>query len=93
MEKKYAGMPVDAVVAIGLPSLDFAEKHSARLWPQARIVFTGVAVEVLGGRRLGPSTTGFPGGTTSPEWPISRCACGLRRAASSSSRDRGSSTA
>ena len=60
MEKKYATMPVDAVVAIGLPSLDFAEKHSARLWPQARIVFTGVAVEVLGGRRLGPSTTGFP---------------------------------
>ena len=28
-------------------------KHSARLWPQARIVFTGVAVEVLAGRRLG----------------------------------------
>jgi signal transduction histidine kinase len=60
MEKKYATMPVDAVVAIGAPSLAFAERYSARLWPQARIVFTGVAVEVLGKRRLGPNTTGFP---------------------------------
>src|SRR5262245_29985790 len=59
VEKKYAGTPIDAVVAFGPPALDFAEKHSARLWPEARIVFSGVAVETLRDRKLGPNTTGF----------------------------------
>jgi signal transduction histidine kinase len=60
MENKFAALPIDAVVAFGGPALDFAEKHALRLWPQARIVFSGVPVEVLRERRLGPNTTGFP---------------------------------
>jgi hypothetical protein len=35
LAKKHAGARVDAVVAIGASSLDFAEKHRARLWPGA----------------------------------------------------------
>jgi signal transduction histidine kinase len=59
LAKKYAGLPADAVVAIGTSSLAFAEKHRERLWPQARILFSGVPAEFLRDRRLGPSTTGF----------------------------------
>jgi signal transduction histidine kinase len=60
LAKKYAGQPPDAVVATGIGALDFAEKHAARLWPQARILFMGVPPEVLRGRKLGPNTTGMP---------------------------------
>jgi len=58
MAKKYAAMRVDAVIAIGATSLDFAEKHRSHLWPDARIVYTGVPVELLQKRQLGPTTTG-----------------------------------
>src|SRR5262245_15521603 len=60
LAKKYIPMRVDAVVAIGTASLDFVEKHHSRLWPDARILFTGVPVELLRDRRLAPMTTGIP---------------------------------
>jgi len=60
MAEKYAGMRVDAIVAIGTTSLDFAEKHRSRLWPDARILYTGVPVELLRDRQLAPATTGIP---------------------------------
>jgi signal transduction histidine kinase len=60
LARKYAAMRIDAVVAIGTASLDFAEKHRDRLWPDARILFQGVPVELLGSRQLSPSTTGLP---------------------------------
>src|SRR5262249_25093427 len=58
--KKYAAMHVDTVVAIGAASLDFSEKYRSRLWPDARIVFTGVPAELLRGREFAPTTTGIP---------------------------------
>src|SRR5262245_19626454 len=60
LAKKYIPMRVDAVVAIGTASLDFAEKHHSRLWPGARILFSGVPVELLRERPLASTTTGIP---------------------------------
>ena len=60
MARKYAVIPVDAVISVGSNSLDFAERHHERLWPGARIVFQGVPTEELVGRRLSPLTTGTP---------------------------------
>src|SRR5262245_23425730 len=60
LAKKYVGMSIDAVIAIGTPSLDFAEKHRGRLWPAARVLFQGVPVEVLRERSLGTDTIGWP---------------------------------
>jgi signal transduction histidine kinase len=59
LAKKYAELPIDAVVAIGPPALDFAERHRSRLWPQARIVFNEVPAELLRDRQLSPTTTGI----------------------------------
>ena len=59
-EKKYAGQHIDAVVAIGASSLDFAEKHRSRVWSDAYVLFTGVPVETLRTRKLSQTTTGFP---------------------------------
>ena len=59
LKKKYAALPVDAVVAIGSPSLDFAERHRDQLWPNAVILFQGVPAEFLRERKLSPTTTGF----------------------------------
>lgn len=59
LTKKYQATPVDAVVSFGASSLAFAEKHRDRLWPEARIFFSGVPAEYLGGRKLAQSTTGF----------------------------------
>jgi signal transduction histidine kinase/ABC-type uncharacterized transport system substrate-binding protein len=60
MEKQFAAIGIDAVVAFGGAALDFAEKHATRIWPEARIVFSGLPIEALRSRRLGPNTTGFP---------------------------------
>src|SRR5262245_31435666 len=38
LTKKYGRQPPDAVIAIGTPALDFAERHRERLWPEARIL-------------------------------------------------------
>jgi signal transduction histidine kinase len=59
LAKKYASLPIDVVVAIGTASLDFAELHRNRLWPDARIVFSGVPMELLRDRPLAPTTTGM----------------------------------
>jgi signal transduction histidine kinase len=60
LAKKHAGSHVDVVVAMGVASLDFAEKQRGRLWPDARILFMGVPVELLRERTLSPTTTGMP---------------------------------
>lgn len=60
LEHKFAGTQLHAVIALGAGSLGFAEAHRARLWPDARIVFSGVPVEWLRGRTLSPMTVGFP---------------------------------
>ena len=57
--KKYAAMHVDAVVAINPASLDFAELHRSRLWPDARIIFSGIPADLLRSRALSPTTTGI----------------------------------
>jgi signal transduction histidine kinase len=57
--KKYASMHVDAVAAINPASLDFAELHRSRLWPDARIIFSGIPVDLLRSRTLSPKTTGI----------------------------------
>jgi signal transduction histidine kinase len=75
LAKKYEALPVDAVVAVGLASLEFAEQHRERLWPKARILFSGAPVEVLRERRLSSVTTGFVrgydlGGTAELAWRL-----------------------
>lgn len=60
LARKYAAMNVEAVIALGPSSLDFAERHRAALWSDARIVFQGVPTEWLRDRKLAPTTTGFP---------------------------------
>jgi signal transduction histidine kinase len=59
LAKKYVSLRIDVVVAIGTASLDFAELHRDRLWPDARIVFSGVPMELLRDRQLAPTTTGM----------------------------------
>jgi signal transduction histidine kinase len=59
-EKKYAALHVDAVIAVGTASFNFADKHGQRLWPDARVFFQGVPAELLRGRPLAPTTLGIP---------------------------------
>jgi hypothetical protein len=75
LAKKYDALPVDAVVAVGLASLEFAEEHREQLWPKARILFSGAPAEFLRERRLSPATTGFVrgydlGGTAELAWRL-----------------------
>jgi signal transduction histidine kinase len=75
LAKKYDGLPVDAVVAVGLASLEFAEEHRGQLWPKARILFSGAPAEFLSERRLSSATTGFVrgydlGGTAALAWRL-----------------------
>jgi signal transduction histidine kinase len=58
--RKYGAMHIDAVVTIGSPALDFAEKHRARLWPDAYLLFQGMPAELLARRELSPRTEGWP---------------------------------
>jgi signal transduction histidine kinase/ABC-type uncharacterized transport system substrate-binding protein len=57
--KKYAAMHVDAIIASGPAALDFAELHRARLWPDARIIFSGIPADLVRSRTLSPTTTGI----------------------------------
>jgi signal transduction histidine kinase len=75
LAKKYDALPFDAVVAVGLASLEFAEEQRERLWPEARILFSGAPAEFLRERRLSPATTGFVrgydlGGTAELAWRL-----------------------
>lgn len=60
MRQKYRDFKVDAVVAVGTPALDFAQRHGDNLWPGVPIVFEIVSTEALSSRKLGPRTTGIP---------------------------------
>ena len=58
--KKYAAMHVDAVVTFGPGAFEFVERHRSRLWPEARILYMGVPIELVRDRQLVPTTTGIP---------------------------------
>jgi signal transduction histidine kinase len=60
LRAKYSHLKVDVVVAVETTALEFAERHAEELWPDAAIVFHSVPVSALGGRPLGPRTTGVP---------------------------------
>ena len=81
LAKKYGTLPLDAVVATGTAALDFAEKHSGRLWPQARILFMGVPPRSCAAAGLDRTPPGCPGSSTSPARPSLPCGCARRRPA------------
>ena len=43
LTKKYRALPIDVVVTVTQPALDFFKTHGARLWPGARLVAHGIA--------------------------------------------------
>lgn len=55
---KYASVPIDLVVAIGPPALDFLLEHRAAILAQTPLVFTLVGEEDLRDRRLPPGVAG-----------------------------------
>lgn len=59
LRKKYADLPVDAVIAAAPGALAFAERYRQRLWPDAVVVFHTVPEEALRGATLSPRTTGI----------------------------------
>src|SRR5689334_2105531 len=42
LQRKYAGLRVDLVIASGIESLEFAARYRDTIWPGAAIVFNGV---------------------------------------------------
>src|SRR4051812_13561383 len=56
--RKYAGRPLDLIVAVMEPSLDFLLRHGDRLFPGVPIVFCGVDASTIAGKRLRPNVTG-----------------------------------
>ncbi len=59
ISKKYANIPIDAVIALSPPGLDFAMRYRDRLWPDAPIIFHSIPESALRGRTLPPATTGL----------------------------------
>jgi signal transduction histidine kinase len=59
LRKKYAGDPVDAVIAVIPSALAFAERYRDAIWPGAVIIFHSVSENELRGRTLAPRTTGI----------------------------------
>jgi hypothetical protein len=57
---KYAAMHVDAVVTFGPGAFEFVERHQSRLWPEARVLYLGIPLELVRDRQLAPTTTGIP---------------------------------
>ena len=43
LTKKYRALPIDVVVTVTQPALDFYKRHGERLWPGARLVAHGIA--------------------------------------------------
>jgi signal transduction histidine kinase len=41
LAKKYSALRIDVVVAVSRTALEFFERHGARLWPGARVVYVG----------------------------------------------------
>jgi signal transduction histidine kinase len=58
LAKKYKGLPIDVVVPVTQPALDFVNDHGKALWPEARIVFHGISARSLENATLPPQTTG-----------------------------------
>ena len=60
LEKKYQGVPVDVVVTLAPLALDFSQRHAAKIWPGAAIVFYSVPVTWLDTHSLDRGVTGIP---------------------------------
>ncbi|MCZ7563826.1 MAG: ATP-binding protein [Burkholderiales bacterium] len=60
LREKYRGVKIDAVVAVEMAALDFAERFGDVLWPGAAIVFHSVPARSVAARTLGPRTVGVP---------------------------------
>ena len=58
LRRKYAGIPIDLVVASGPEPLDFAARYRDVLWPGAPIVFNGVVDGTLEHWKRPPRTAG-----------------------------------
>jgi signal transduction histidine kinase len=43
LTKKYRALPIDVVVTVTQPALDFYKRHGETLWPGARLVAHGIA--------------------------------------------------
>ena len=56
--RKYAGTPLDLIVAVMEPSLDFLLRHGETLFPGVPIVFCGVDASTIAGKTLRPNVTG-----------------------------------
>jgi signal transduction histidine kinase len=56
--RKYAGTPLNLIVAVMEPSLDFLLRHGDTLFPGVPIVFCGVDASTIEGKRLRPNVTG-----------------------------------
>ena len=58
LRAKYAGKPIDVVIAALGPALDFMLAHGTEVFPRASIVFCGIDRRELGARQLPPNVTG-----------------------------------
>jgi signal transduction histidine kinase len=58
LRAKYAGKPIDVVIAALGPALDFMLAHGSEVFPGASVVFCGIDRRDLGARRLPPNFTG-----------------------------------
>ena len=56
--RKYARKPLDLVIAVMEPSLDFVLRHREALFPDVPVVFCGADVSDVKGKTLGPNVTG-----------------------------------
>ena len=57
-QRKYAGKPIDLIVAVMGPSLDFLLQHGETIFPGIPIVFCGADTSDLEGRTLRANITG-----------------------------------
>ena len=55
---KYKGVEIDVVVAVTRPAFDFADRHRDRLWPNAWVLFHGIAEPMLENVSLRDRTAG-----------------------------------
>ena len=57
--EKYRGRTIDLVIAVMKPSLDFALKYRADLFPGAAVIFCGLDSREFDARRTEPNVTGI----------------------------------
>ena len=57
--KKYAGKPIDLILARAQGGLEFAVRYRDALWPGVPIVFYNNVADVVRGQALPPNTTGL----------------------------------